>query len=145
MTSFFLSVILKAFRLYILKQYFVPILMCCWKTLRKYALTFNSSLNERVMDCSTGGKSVSIWQVSNNWRPQMRWKNDWQHTLDYPLTVYFPHYRIYAHWEGSVVKFALPLPVLYLFCGQKRPSVSSEVNLAPFTSTTFTLKEKKWS
>lgn len=60
MTSFFLSVILKAFRLYILKQYFVPILMCCWKTLRKYALTFNSSLNERVMDCSTGGKSVSI-------------------------------------------------------------------------------------
>jgi len=26
----------KAFRLSILKQYFVPILMCCWKTLKMF-------------------------------------------------------------------------------------------------------------
>lgn len=64
------------------------------------------------------------------------------YTLDYPLTVYISPSKSYAHWESSVVKFALTLPVLYLFCVQKRPSVSSDVNLAPFTSTTFTLKEK---
>lgn len=35
------------------------------------------------------------------------------------------------------------MSLLYLSCGQKRPSVSTDINLAPFISITFTLKEKK--
>lgn len=105
----------RAFRLCILKQYFVPILLCCWKILRKYALTFNSSLNKRVMDFCTGGK-VSIWQLSNNWWPQMRCKNDWQHTLDYPLAVHVPHCSTDTLGEiCSATACAVPV------WGQKRP------------------------
>lgn len=41
----------KAFRFFILKQYIVPILVCCWKTLLLNVKTYFLNLNKRVTDC----------------------------------------------------------------------------------------------
>lgn len=139
----FFSVVFKTKLLdFILKQYFVPILKCCWKTLRKYPLTYSSGLNETVMDCYTGRKCVHV-TTFQDWQPQTKCKNDLQHTR-LPSYSNFPHYRIYAHWEA--VWWNLHCHCLCCTCSVEKEAFSfHDVNLAPFTSTTFTLKEKKWS
>lgn len=134
----------KASGLFILKQYFGPILMRCWKTWRNHALTFNSSLNERVMDCSTGGK---VCPCDNS--PRLTTSDEMEKWL--ATYTRLPSYSIVPSLEGLgtlggqrgevCTATACAVPVLWT----KEAFSFQWCQSGTFHEHYITLKEKKWS